>query len=190
MVGFDPETVEEMALRRPTVEFRVEVARANVASDEAGVPQFIEKDMARWWYPGEKGNSWDCSVEDFWKRDSRFTELFKLQYEAWKGGNKDAVTGCPIQECPVIPRTIAEQFRYVGFTSVEQLIEAEPTSLVGILEGMEYQKSAKRWYQAAKKTAEKSKLIEENEELKQKLDHLTREMELINKKFITLTGGH
>jgi len=190
MVGIDPEEIEQMALRVPSVEFRREIVRVGAASDENGVPQFKEVEMAKWFYPPERANCWDLPIEDFWKKDPRFKPTFHAQYEAWKGGNEAAVTGCPIQECPVIPRTIAEQFRFMKFTSVEQLIEADPTQAGIIPEGAEYQKAARRWYMAAKKTAQTTKIIKENEDLKNKIDLLTREMELLNKKFITLTGGN
>lgn len=188
--NFDPEGIYEQYSRMPAAEFYIDLEPLPAQSDEKGIPQYREVEMVKWYYPGELGSVWRNTSADFFKKDPRYKDYFKTQYEAWKSGNTEAMTGTPLKECAAIPRTLAESFRFLGIKTVEQLVELEPTKLAAVPEGQEYQKAAKRWVEAAKKSADKTKLMKRIEDLEAENTALKKEIENVNKKFILLTGGN
>lgn len=186
MSPISADALGEAAMRLPTVIFRT-ITRP-LGTEVNGIPQFEAIEVAKWSYPGVP-DYWEKPVAEFFKSDPRFDQVFRPQYEQFKAGATKQFTGCPLDECAVIPRTLAEQYKFLGFQSVEQLVAADPTQVEAIPEGIQYQTKARRWLAAAKKNGDTAKVFKELEDLKERNKFLEEELKKVNAKFIEFTGG-
>lgn len=182
----DPEDFAQETL--PTVVFERYMEKMPAASNAAGVPQFRERERVRMNFPGNVDTFYK-TPDDFFSKPL-YRQHFWEQYQAFKNSatGEQGVAGCPIGECPVIPRTVAEQFRYLKFQTVEQLIGADPGLVGRVVEGNRYQQAAKRWFEAARKTAETTEVIRERDQLRERVEYLESQLEAVNQHYLEITG--
>lgn len=104
------------------VQFHTAALKNEARSAEEGRPIFDETVFVKIFTPGDRNNIIDRPATEIDKR--RFAKQF-AQFE----GNKEQVTGTPLAEWPIMSRSMAEELKYFGFQTVEQLAQASDQAL-------------------------------------------------------------
>jgi hypothetical protein len=171
---FDPNAVGR-APKLDNIVFYKQLEPLAKKSDDAGVPQYREIDMIKIWV-GER--DFVCQpVEE------RHKQLYPQQWAAFCSGKDQPLEGTPLSECPIIPRTIAESLTHLQLRTVEQLVDCPDGRYKKVPEADQYRAKCKRWLEVAKKQAETTKIMKENEEMKIQIEMLRQEMEKMSKKY-------
>ncbi len=97
------------------VRFSMEPRQDAEASTQEGRPIFKDVEYVEIAAPGDKSNIIHKPVTDDLRR------RFRAQYNDWKSGNVDAVTGTPLSEWPAVTRSTVEELAYFKVRTVEQL---------------------------------------------------------------------
>jgi hypothetical protein len=129
------------------VRFFPEVLPDVEASDATGMRKFKDVTMVQIMVPGAKYN--------IVVREAREDDLarFPKQYDLYKAGKDEDLTGFPLREWPLCTRAMTEELRYLGFRTVEHVANATDGAM-GKNPGLrELQKRAASWLQLQKETA-------------------------------------
>ena len=129
------------------VQFRMDFLPDEPETVKAGRPMFKDVEFIRIIVPGDRNNMVDrpASRED----KARFSK----QYTFFKEGKEQLGGGTPISEWPLVSRAMAENLKYLGFHTVEQLAEANDNILsshVGVLGLSQLKQRAQMYIMAAK----------------------------------------
>lgn len=125
------------------------------ASAATGIRKFRDAEFVQIMVPGDKRNITIREVRD----DDR--TRFAKQYDMFKAGAENQVTGYPLKEWPLATRAVVEELKYLGFTTVEQVAEASD-GIVGKYPGLrELQRRAQNWLQAQTSAAPMERLQNE-----------------------------
>ena len=168
------------------VQFRMDFLPDEPESAKEGRPMFKDVEFIRIIVPGDRNNMVDrpASRED--------KARFPKQYTFFKEGKEQHGGGTPIAEWPLVSRAMAENLKYLGFHTVEQLAEANDSvmgSHIGVLGLSQLKQRAQMYIMAAKDstapiehlTAENAKKDTEIRMLKDALEELKKEVKSLNK---------
>ena len=124
------------------VRFYVEVLPDEEASQKTGMRKFRDAVIVAIVVPGDKRN---ITIREARPDDM---ERFAKQYAAFKENQEEFADGTPLKEWAAITRAMAEEFRYLGFHTVEQIAKASD-GIVSKYPGLrEVQSRAKIWLEA------------------------------------------
>lgn len=105
------------------VHFYMHFTQDETKSREAGRPIFQDTEFVKIFSPGDRSNVIDRPV-----RPSD-TVRFPKQYAAFKNKENAQAIGTPIDQWPIISRAMAEELKYLGFQTVEQIASARDSVL-------------------------------------------------------------
>lgn len=129
------------------IRFSMDVVPDVEATKATGMRKFRDAEMIQIMVPGDKRNIIVREVRD----DDR--ERFPKQYKMFRDGADEQITGYPLKEWTGCTRAMAEEFKYLGFRTVEQIASAND-SILSKYPGMrEIQTRAKTWLEAQKSAA-------------------------------------
>ena len=106
------------------VHFYMGYLRNDKATRDAGRPIYDDMEFIKIRIPGDRTSLVQRPVRPEDKR------RFPQQYAAFKQGQESRVSGTPLAQWPIVSRGLAEELRYLGFHTVEQIAEANDTSPV------------------------------------------------------------
>lgn len=97
------------------VQFYMHFLKNEPRSLEEGRPIFDDTEFVKIFTPGDRTNIIDRPVRPSDKI------RFSKQYAAFKNNQEVQATGTPLSEWPIITRAMAEELKYLGFQTVEQI---------------------------------------------------------------------
>jgi hypothetical protein len=100
------------------VQFYMHFNENQTKSQEAGRPVFDDCEFVKIFSPGDRTNIIDRPVRESDKL------RFPGQYAAFKANKEQQASGTPLAEWPIVSRSMAEELKYLGFHTVEQIAEA------------------------------------------------------------------
>lgn len=153
------------------VSFREETFPDEEASAEAGYKKFRLGDMITIVVPGDKLNIVEREV----RQDDM--ERFAAKFQAYKAGRtEEALEGYPIKSWALVDRAVAEELRYLGFRTVEQIAGAS-SGIIGKYPGFsQIQARAKNWLDAQTSSAPMEKLQNQLEEQNKQMAAMQAQM--------------
>ena len=166
------------------VKFFVAPLKNDEKSLAEGRPIFDDVDMIEIRVRGTKDNIVQRPV----RPDDKVR--FREAYRAHMDGNKAALTGTPLAQWPVMSTSQVEEMKYLGFTTVEQIADANDGVVASIpgLQGLknkakafiEFSKGAAPIEQLSKEVADAKN---ENEVLKRQLAELATKFKALEAQF-------
>ncbi len=105
------------------VRFYMQALRDESKSIEEGRPIFVDTEMIEIRVRGDRNNIVIRPVREDDKR------RFRQAYGDFKANKERTVDGTPLTEWPAMSASMAEELRYLGFYTVEQLAEANEAAL-------------------------------------------------------------
>ena len=125
-----------------SVVFHLQPEKDEKASLEAGRPIFADREYVAIQVRGERDRM-DRPANDSDRR------RFRRQYEAFRSGNAEAVSGTPLSEWPAVSRSQVEELRYFKVCTVEQLAAMSDSALQNVGPLMALRQKARDWMAAA-----------------------------------------
>lgn len=110
--------------------FYMSFLQNQVKSETEGRPIFDDCEFVKIFSPGDRNNVIDRPVRPSDK--IRFSKQWNM-FQADK--NSAQVSGTPLAQWPIVSRAMAEELKYLGFITVEQIAEARD-DVVGKMMGM------------------------------------------------------
>jgi hypothetical protein len=165
--------------------FEFERVTKQIGSDNNGAPKFEELDIIQVHRLRDSGTPEIIPADPVAYMRAHPECIYKVKpaYEAWKNNQSQPVTGYPLREVSVLPKTACLQFEHFGIRNVEQLLEAPDQLLAKVIDGRKYQAAVKRFMEAGEKRAEAMKLLKEKEELQNQLKAAMAEIKKVSDKF-------
>lgn len=150
--------------------FYVKVLPNQWESEKQGRPIFYEADFVSIKMPGNQLNDWDGFVNDTHKQ--RFPKQWAF-YQNNKTAS-DQMVGTPLEQWPLISRSVAEELRGIKFYTVDQIAAASDQQLasIGMRSGMQphtFREKAKQWLHRADADAALAKAEQEKAEVEGRL---------------------
>ncbi|HEY3476586.1 MAG TPA: hypothetical protein VGK56_18360 [Anaerolineales bacterium] len=105
------------------VHFYMHFIQDEEKTKEEGRPIFKDTEFVKIFSPGDRSNVIDRPV-----RPSD-TVRFPRQYAAFKNKDNAQAIGTPLDQWPIITRAMAEELKYLGFQTVEQIANARDSVL-------------------------------------------------------------
>jgi hypothetical protein len=93
-----------------------------IASREANRPIFYDAEYITLMVPGDRTLQVTQEVDELIK------QRFPREYAAFKAGATDQITGTPLDMLPGITPSRAEEYRHLGFKTIEMLANASDTN--------------------------------------------------------------
>ncbi len=155
--------------------FYIEAEHDAKASAAAGRPIFNDHEYVEILAPGNANN--------IIRRKARDTDRakFRANYEKFKAGADDQVTGTLLSEVPWISRSQVEELRFMRIRTIEQLAEVSD-SVCGSAAGMHtLKRKAREWVALAENSAAFSAANEQNEALKARMQELEDKLAKLSK---------
>jgi hypothetical protein len=149
--------IEDFASRfraddRLYVVFSMGTVRDEWASKAAGRPIYKDAEFVRIMIPGDKHSVIERPATDEDK------QRFKRQYEGFKTGNEDTLTGTPLEQWPLVSKAQVEEFRFLGVRTVDQLADLRDDVVMKIPGAAQLKTRAKSWLEASKGSGELERL--------------------------------
>lgn len=144
------------------------------ASKAAGRAIYRDTEFVRIMSPGDKTSIIDRPVRIIEDETVRFAK----QYEMFKRGAKEQVSGTPIGLLPGISESQVEEYKYLGLRTVEQLAAAPDSTVLRVMGMLEMKQRAQRMLDAleGRKDTERddriSNLEAQNKALMEQLEKL------------------
>lgn len=167
-----PDDVQEEVSAGIFPRFYMETVQNNFKSNEAGRAMFDEVEFVEITYAGDRNSKRVQKVTDFDRR------RWAKQYQLFKQGLEPAVSGTAIEQWPMISRSKAEEMKHMNIHTVEALAELPDTAIQNM--GFGYRKlveQAKAFLAVANETADVTKVVEENAQLKERIDMLCNQVD-------------
>jgi hypothetical protein len=100
------------------VQFYPSYMKDQTKSELEGRPMFKDTEFVKIFVPGDRNNIIDrpATAEDKMR--------FSKQYSVFKQGAEQRGEGTPLAEWPIVTRSMAEELKYLGFSTVEQIATA------------------------------------------------------------------
>lgn len=159
---FDDASVQNMANQarfamdsKLYVTFYVRAVMNNFQSSEQGRPIFDEKEYIRLIVPGDSKTTVDCPVTD------EFRMRFPKQYDAFKRGLAQAVSGTPLEVWPQMTVGLVAELKAMNIQTVEQLAGLDDGRAQKIMGHFELRRRAQAFLDAAEGEASNNKLAAE-----------------------------
>lgn len=172
---------------RLTVKFYRKTFQNNFRTKAEGRPIFEEADYVKIHVPGSQLFDIDAPVNDTHKQ--RFPRQWAHYVNTQKAADSELLMGTPLTEWPLISRSMAEEFKAVGFRTVDSIASASDQQLqsIGMKAGMQphaLREKARQWLDQSKQGAESEEtraLKAENEATKAALAELQAQMAALTK---------
>ncbi len=113
-------------------------------SQAEGRPIFDDVVFVKIFVPGDRTNIIDRPE----RPDDKFR--FATQYARFKAGQDQRATGTPIEEWPIVTRGMAEELKFAGFSTVEQIAGASDTATQKMMGFQDLKSKAKAYLEVAK----------------------------------------
>lgn len=152
------------------VKFYTTSVQNNFRTEKEGHPCFDEKVYISIISPGDPNNKVDRPAKDADK------ERFHRQWANFERGQSEKVEGMPIEQWPMLNRAQADELKYLGVRSVEQLVAASDLQLQKIMGGVSLREKAKVFLAVAKDTAEVQRVAEANRILTDRIAALEHQL--------------
>jgi len=155
------------------VKFFYKTRPDSVETQRQGRPIFKDVEYIDIKVPGSRGTS-VCRPARLADRQ-RFPE----HYEAFKKRTEAPITGTPLAEWALIPRSAVEQLAFANVKTVEQLASLSDSYAGQMQGGYGYKRTAKEYLERTAEDADKAEIEElrtQNEELHKRLDELLAEV--------------
>lgn len=136
------------------VKFYKRSVQNNFRSAKEGRPCFDDRDFISIISPGDQNNKIDRPATETDKRD------FPKQWLNYQNNNSDKVEGTPIEEWPAITRAQADELKYLGIRSIEQLVAASDGQMQKLMGGASLKMKAVAYMKNAKDSAEAQRLAD------------------------------
>lgn len=162
------------------VRFFTEVMPDEEASKTAGIRKFRDAVMITIVVPGDQKN--------IIVREARADDIerFPEHYKKFQAGAEEQLSGYPLKEWPLISRSIAEELKYLGFRTVEQLVGAS-SGVAGKYPGMlELQRRGAAWLAAQQNSAPLEKMQTELQERDKEIAAMKAQIEEMTKALAAL----
>lgn len=157
------------------VQFYVRPIMHAFKSAEAGRPIYEEKEYIKIIVPGDSKTTVDCPVDD------TFRQRFEKQYDKFKKGLEQAVTGTPLEVWPQMSVGMVAELKSVGVQTVEQLAGMSDANIQKFMGGNMWRQKAQAFLDAAAGDAANSKLAMELEKRDSEISALKNQMDAILK---------
>ena len=167
------------------VEFYVKPVENKVKSAAEGRPVFDEKEMIKIRIAGDKGTELHAPVteasvyvpEGPGQKGRRLTyiEQFPEQYEAFKAGREQAISGTPIEEATFLTVSQRAELKAVNIFTVEALAGIEAADKLG-MSGSVMVEHARAYLDRAQGAAEDGTLINKNKALELKVTEMQQQI--------------
>ncbi len=148
------------------VKFFPKSVQNNFRSAKEGRPCFDEKVFVSIIAPGDQNNKVERPVTESDK------QRFPKQWANFQNGQNEKVEGTPIEEWPAITRAQADELKYLGIRSIEQLVAASDSQMQKLMGGASLKMKATAFLKTAKDSAEGQRLVEANQALQSQIDAL------------------
>lgn len=152
------------------VTFYVRAVMNNFESAQQGRPIFNEKEYVRIIVPGDSKTTVDCPVTD------EFRMRFAKQYELFKKGMEQAVTGTPLEVWPQLTVGLVAELKAMHISTVEQLAELDDGKAQRIMGSHELRRRARAFLDAAQGEAANNKMLAELEKRDEEINQLKTQM--------------
>lgn len=116
--------------------------------------------------PGDPNNKIETKATEDHK------QRFPKQWANFKNNLTEKVDGTPIEQWPVLTSAQAEEFKYLGVRTIEQLAGASDAQMQKMMGGPSFRERAKAFLKVAKDSAEAQRLADANAELQAQIDSL------------------
>jgi hypothetical protein len=157
------------------VKFFYKTRPDSVETQRQGRPIFKEVEYVDIKVPGDRGTSVCRPARPADK------QRFSAHYEAFKSRVEAPVTGTPLAEWALIPRSAVEQLAFANVKTVEQLATLSDSYAGQMQGGHNYKAKAKAYLERTANDTDKTvidDLKKQNEELKARLDELLSRIEI------------
>lgn len=143
----------------------------DVRSSEEGRPIFVDVEYIEILAPGNSTN--------IIQRRVRETDRirFPRQYEAFKAGLEEYVSGTLLSEVPWITKSQVEELKYLRIRTLEQLAELSDTVVQKHMGLVTLKRKAQDWVKASASAAPLTALQAQNEAMQRRLEELERQLE-------------
>ncbi|MEL6758227.1 MAG: hypothetical protein AAFP81_17480 [Pseudomonadota bacterium] len=175
------------------IQFYVKPVENKVKSADAGRPIFDEKEMIKIRIAGDKGTELHAPVNEAsvyvaqgpGQKGRRLTyvEQFPEQYEAFKAGREQAVSGTPIEEATFLTVSQRAELKALNIYTVEALAGMEAADKLG-MSGSTMVEHARAYLDRAKGASSDGELIHKNKALELRLTEMQEQIAQLMK------GGH
>lgn len=139
-------------------------------SAQEGRPIYEEEEYIKVIVPGDSKTTVDCPVDD------TFRMRFEKQYEKFKKGLTQAVTGTPLEMWPQMTVGLCAELKAMNIITVEQLAELADGPAQKIMGSHDLRRKAQAFLDASKSEAESNKLVMELEKRDDKIKLLEQQM--------------
>ena len=144
-------------------------------SAEAGRPIYEDEEYIRIIVPGDSKTTVDCPA------DATFKARFPKQYEHFKKGLEQSVTGTPLEMWPQMTVSMVAEFKAVNIRTVEQLAELSDSNAQKFMGSNMWRQKAHAFLEAAAGEAENNKMAAELEKRDVEIQALKTQMEQLLK---------
>ena len=159
------------------VEFFMNSVEFKAESEKEGRPIFREIPFVRIVIPGDRNNVLECKADDYYKN------RYPKAWAAFQAGQKEGVTGTPLESWPQITRSQAKEAKFFEIHTVEQLADISDVNCQRLGMGwMELRNKAKTYLSIAAGTAQETAQAAENARLKSMIEDLQAQMAAISDK--------
>lgn len=162
------------------VEFKDDAVYQQAQSDREGRAIYKEVTFIDITIPGDKTKHPYRPATDADKR------RFPQQWAAYEAGAKAVAVGTPILEWTYLSKSQALELKHLGFATVDLLADASDMQLSNLASGNLLRKQAQEFLKSAKDTSAQTKLVAENEQLKNLLEALKTQNQALNDRLTTL----
>lgn len=155
------------------VKFEKRAVQNSFRSEQEGRPCFDDVVFVSIIAPGDQNNKVDRPAHEGDK------QRFPRQWANFERGDSEKIDGMPIEEWAAITRSQAEELKYAGVRTVEQLCAASDGQMQKIMGGVSLRERAKAFLADAKKGAEAQRIAAENQELRDRISMLEAQIKQI-----------
>jgi nucleotidyltransferase/DNA polymerase involved in DNA repair len=152
----------------------------NFRTSTEGHPCFDDKVFISIIAPGDPNNKPERPITEADK------QRFPRQWLNFERGQSEKVDGMPVEEWPLITRAQAEELKYLGVRSIEQLVAASDSQMQKIMGGPSLRERARAFLASAKDTAKAQQLADENRILNDRIKALEQQLATLSARF---SGG-
>ena len=157
------------------VQFYVRPVMHAYKSSEAGRPIYEEKEYIKVIVPGDSKTTVDCPA------DETFKQRFAKQYDKFKRGLEQAVTGTPLEMWPQMTVGLCAELKGIGVQTVGQLAGLSDGNAQRFMGANMWRQKAQAFLDAPAGDAANSKLAMELEKRDSEIAVLKSQMEQILK---------
>lgn len=170
--------------------FKVHSIPNDAKTKEKGRPIYDDIEVCEIRMAGNRNTVGVFPAHDVWKWEERdgfnrepvtYAMRFQKQYEAFKASGAQALEGTPLEELPFLAQGKRLELKALNVHTAEALASLDGQMLKNLgMGGRELKNQAKAYLDAASSSADVTKLAGENEALREQIEAMRRDMEMLN----------